>query len=182
MYGKASMIHQNHPTNASQCSSCHQIQYKFGVKIPHTYTKAVKFDTENGNTLWQDATTLELSQICNFNCFNDLGPNATLPPDNHQISVQFVYDVNEDGHCKGHLMAHGDFTPEPEEAVYARIASLCSLQFVTFLSELNVRSVQNPLSLFNHLSVAMHSCKRFLSLLLFLSFSILQILNYKFPH
>ena len=81
-------------------------------------TEAVKFDTENGITLWQDAASLELTQLHDYHCFNDLGPNATLPPDHHQISVQFIYDVKEDGHYQGCLVAHGDFTPEPEEAVY----------------------------------------------------------------
>ena len=110
---------------------------QIGVKIPHTYSKAVKFDAENGNTLWQDATALELSQLCDYHCFSDVGPHTTLPPDHHQISVQFVYDVKEDGHHKGHLVALGDFTPEPEEAVYPGVASLCSLWFVTFLADLN---------------------------------------------
>ena len=73
---------------------------QIGVKIPHTYSKAVKFDTENGNTLWQDATALELSQLCDYHCFSDVGPHTTLPSDHHQISVQFVYDVKEDGHHK----------------------------------------------------------------------------------
>ena len=34
-------------------------------------------------------------------------------------------------------MAHGDFTLEPEEAVYTGAASLCSIWLVTFLAELN---------------------------------------------
>ena len=35
------------------------IRYKFGVKVPRTYAEAVKFDEENGNTLWMDAIRLE---------------------------------------------------------------------------------------------------------------------------
>ena len=51
-----------------------------------------------------------------------------------------------------------------------------------FQSITTVLETFKALSLFKHHSVAMHICKRFLSLLLFLSFSILQILNYMVPH
>ena len=39
------------------------IKYKCSVKIPRNCKEAVKFDTENGNTLWQDALAKEMCKI-----------------------------------------------------------------------------------------------------------------------
>ena len=54
-----------------------------------------------------------------------------------QIVVQFVFDAKEDGCRKARFIACGDFTPEPEEAIYSSVASLHSLHYVTFIAELN---------------------------------------------
>ena len=40
-----------------------QMQYKFGMQLPHNYAKALQLDKENGNTLWQGAVRAELDQI-----------------------------------------------------------------------------------------------------------------------
>jgi hypothetical protein len=37
--------------------------FKFGVEIPCDYLNAKRLDKENGNTLWMDATCLELTQL-----------------------------------------------------------------------------------------------------------------------
>ena len=102
--------------NAKRCSNPKQIRYKFGVKIPRSYTEALKFDHDNGKTLWQDAVALGLKQILDYNSFRDLGNGTPVPQGFTQISVQFVFDAKEDGHHKARLVAHGSFTPEPKEA------------------------------------------------------------------
>ena len=38
-------------------------RYKYGYEIPRTYEQAKRLDQKNGNTLWGDATALELGQI-----------------------------------------------------------------------------------------------------------------------
>jgi hypothetical protein len=38
-------------------------RYKFGYRIPRNYSEAMQFDLKNGNTLWQEATDLEMSQL-----------------------------------------------------------------------------------------------------------------------
>ena len=63
--------------------------------------------------------------------------HAPVPHSHTQISVQFVFDAKEDGRCKARLVACGNFTPEPEEAIYSSVASLRSLRYVTFIAELN---------------------------------------------
>jgi hypothetical protein len=39
--------------------------YKYGFEVPRTYEQALKLDKRNGDTLWEDAATLELIQIDN---------------------------------------------------------------------------------------------------------------------
>src|SRR6056300_517798 len=39
--------------------------HKYGVKIPHSIKQAIKIDTENGNTLWQDSTG-EVSKLVGY--------------------------------------------------------------------------------------------------------------------
>ena len=51
--------------------------------------------------------------------------------------MRFVFDVKADGKWKGRLVARGDMTPEPEEAVYSSVASLRSLCILVFLAQLN---------------------------------------------
>ena len=90
--------------NSKRCSNHKQIRYKFGIKIPRSYSEALKFD------------------------------RAPVPKCFAQISVQFVFGAKEDGCRKAHLVAHGDFTPEPEEAIYSSVASLRSLRYITFIA------------------------------------------------
>ena len=72
-----------------------------------------------------------------YDSFRDLGHGTPVPHGYTQISVQFVFDAKEDGRHKARLIACGNFTPEPEEAIYSSVASLRSLRYVTFIIELN---------------------------------------------
>ncbi len=45
----------------------------FGYEIPNGYREAVVLDERNGNTKFRDATKLELSQIDEYNVFEDRG-------------------------------------------------------------------------------------------------------------
>lgn len=52
--------------------SFHQAtKFKYGVEIPCNYVDAIRLDKLNGNTLWADAIRLELSQIMDYECFED---------------------------------------------------------------------------------------------------------------
>mmetsp|Transcript_20329 Transcript_20329/g.42624 ORF Transcript_20329/g.42624 Transcript_20329/m.42624 type:complete len:1867 (-) Transcript_20329:137-5737(-) len=122
---------------ANRRSNPSQVRYKFGVRIPRNYKEAVFLDEQNGNTLWQDAIKLELKQLQSYRTFRDLGKGANPEEGFHKIGVQFVFDVKSDGRRKARLVARGDHTPEPEEAVYSSVAALRSLRIVTFIAELN---------------------------------------------
>jgi hypothetical protein len=46
-------------------------RYNCGFEVPKTYEHDMRLDHRNGNTLWGDAITLELTQIGDFNTFID---------------------------------------------------------------------------------------------------------------
>ena len=94
-------------------------------------------DKENGNTLWQDMIWRELDQILSYKSFRNIGIGVSPGADFKKIKVKFVFDCKADGYRKGHLVAQGDMTPEPEESVYSSVATLCSLRIVVYLAELN---------------------------------------------
>jgi hypothetical protein len=56
--------------NQAKLKSFHTApKYKYGYEIPRTYKKAKRLDQKNGNTLWGDATALELDQIHEYVTF-----------------------------------------------------------------------------------------------------------------
>ena len=114
-----------------------QLRYKFGVRLPRNYAEALRLDQENGSTLWADAVTTELDQIRDYDTIRDMGIGVPIDADHHKINVRLVFDVKASGKRKGRLVARGDLTPEPDEAVYSSVASLRSLRTIIFLSELN---------------------------------------------
>ena len=114
-----------------------QVKYKFGVRVPRTFSEAMLLDKENGNTFWADAVRRELDQLFSYKTFRDLGPGGLPGTEYKKIKIRFVFDVKADGRRKERLVARGDMTPEPDEAVYSSVATLRSLRIVIFLAELN---------------------------------------------
>ena len=94
-------------------------------------------DKDNGNTFWADAVCRALDQLFSYKTFRDLGPGGLPGPEFKKIKIRFVFDVKADRRRTGRLVAHGDMTPEPDEAVYSSVATLQSLRIVIFLAELN---------------------------------------------
>jgi hypothetical protein len=119
--------------------TCNAPRYKFGYRIPRNYDEAMQYDPKNGNTLWQEATNLEMSQLVEYDTFRDLGHKDTAPPPTgyKKIPTHLVYDCKHDGRHKAWMVADGHLTDIPLESLYSGVVSLCGLQIVTFLSELN---------------------------------------------
>ena len=119
--------------------------YMFGYRVPQNHQKAVQIDAENGNTKWVDAEKLELSQLDDYNTFQDngkaiFGSNGHIlnaPAGHKKIRVHFVYAVKHDGRHKARLVAGGHLTDIPLDSVYSGVVSLRSLRLVIFLAELN---------------------------------------------
>ena len=119
------------------------VRYQHGFQVPKDYNDAMRLDKENGNTHWQDAMDLELTQIHEYKVFKDTGKakfhngKVVTPEGLQKIRVHFVYAVKHDGRFKARLVADGHLTKEPVESIYSGVVSLRSLRMVVFLSQLN---------------------------------------------
>ncbi|KAL7490750.1 hypothetical protein ACHAWT_000281, partial [Skeletonema menzelii] len=113
--------------------------YMFGVKVPRNHEQAVKFDEENGNTLWQEAEAKEIAQMFEYNVFEDRGhKDSTTPPAGYKkIPLHLVYACKHDGRRKARIVAGGHLTDTPLESVYSGVVSLRGIRLMVFLSELN---------------------------------------------
>jgi len=124
--------------NQAKLHSFHEAPcYKYGYEVPKNYDHAIRLDERNGNTKWQEATTLEMTQLDDYDTFTDLGKGAKIPDGYKKICVHLVYDVKHDGHHKARLVADGHLTDVPIESVYSGVVSLRGLRLVLFLAELN---------------------------------------------
>ena len=118
-------------------------RYQHGFQVPTDYNGAMRLDKENGNTHWQDAMDLELTQIHEYKVFKDTGKaqfhngKVVIPDGFQKIRVHFVYAVRHDGRFKARIVADGHLTKEPVESIYSGVDSLRSLRMVVFLSQLN---------------------------------------------
>ncbi len=101
-------------------------RYKYGFEVPRNYNHAMKLDSQNGNTKWFDACQLELSQIHEYETFEDRGhkDNAKPPGGYKPIRVHFVFDVKHDGRHHARCVADGHLTEVPTESVYSGVVSL----------------------------------------------------------
>jgi hypothetical protein len=109
---------------------------KYGFQVPRTYEQALRLDNRNGNTLWENAATLELTQIDDYDTFIDKGHHTKTKP-YKKIRVHLIFDVKHDGRHKVRLVADGHLTDIPLESVYSGVVSLRRFRIVLFLAELN---------------------------------------------
>jgi hypothetical protein len=114
-------------------------RYKFGYHIPCNYDDAMQFDLKNGNTLWREATDLEILQLAEYDTFRDLGNKETAsPPTGYKkIRTHLMYDCKHDGGHKARMVADGHLMDIPLESMYSGVVSLRGLRIVTFLAKLN---------------------------------------------
>ena len=97
----------------------------------------MEIDKQKENTLWQDATKLELESMAAYNVFKDQGYKAAPPPEYKAIRVHLIYDVKHDGRHKARLVADEHLTDGPDDSVYSSVVSLRGLHMLLFLAELN---------------------------------------------
>jgi hypothetical protein len=71
-------------------------KYKYGFEIPPDYKHAKELDEKHGTTRWVDATSLEMVQLDNYDCFHDQGKGVDIPKGFKKICVHLVYDVKHD--------------------------------------------------------------------------------------
>ena len=117
-------------------------KYKYGYCVPRSYEEARTLDKKFGNTKWQDAVAVELSQLDEYDVFVDKGhqDKVNIPnilPGYKKIKVHLVFDVKHDGRHKARMVADGHLTDIPLDSVYSGVVSLRGLRIVVFLAELN---------------------------------------------
>jgi hypothetical protein len=102
--------------------------YKYGYEVLRDFTHAKELDKWNGNTLWQEATQLELDQLDEYNTFKDLGYKAPAPAGYKKIRTHLVYNCKHDGRHKARMVADGHLMTVPIDSVYSGVVSLRGLQ------------------------------------------------------
>jgi hypothetical protein len=75
-------------------------RYMYGFKIPRDYPRAVRLDSQNGHTKWQDSTVLKMSQLADYDVFTDKGIDGDPGKDFKKIRVHLIYAVKHDGRDK----------------------------------------------------------------------------------
>ena len=45
-------------------SRVRRISHKYGIELPTSVKHAIEIDRKNGNTLWQDALSKEMGNVC----------------------------------------------------------------------------------------------------------------------
>jgi hypothetical protein len=112
-------------------------KYKYGFEIPRDYKHAIELDEKHGTTQWVDATSLEMVQLDNYDCFHDQGKGVNIPKGFKKIRVHLIYDVKHNGRHKARLVADGHLTNIPGDSVYSGVVTLRGLRLLIFLAELN---------------------------------------------
>jgi hypothetical protein len=112
-------------------------KYKYGFEIPRDYNHAIELDEKHGTTRWVDATSLEMVQLDDYNCFHDQGKGVNIPKGFKKICVHLIHDVKHNGRHKVRLVADGHLTDIPVDSVYSGVVTLRGLRLLIFLAELN---------------------------------------------
>jgi ADP-heptose:LPS heptosyltransferase len=105
-------------------SFCLAPKYKYGFEIPRDYKHAIELDEKHGTTQRVDATSLEMAQLDNYDCFHDQGKGVEIPKGFKKICVHLIYDVKHNGRHKARLVADGHLTNIPAESVYSGVVTL----------------------------------------------------------
>ena len=110
--------------------------HKYGIRVPRTYDEAVAIDTENGNTLWQDAVQQEMNKV--RIAFKILDDGEKVPPTFQEIRCHLIFDVKiEDFRRKARFVAGGHLTKTPATITFASVVSRESVRIALTLAALN---------------------------------------------
>jgi hypothetical protein len=74
--------------------------YQDGFQVPRNHEEAVFINNKAGNTKWQDAEKLEITQFFEYDTFRDMGKGTAIPEGYQKIPCHMVYAVKHDGRHK----------------------------------------------------------------------------------
>eukprot|EP00957_Ditylum_brightwellii_P154100 11727822-Ditylum_brightwellii.AAC.2 len=78
-------------------SKRHGPRIKFELRTPKNHHETLECDRQLGNTLWKEATKVEMDKAYEYEAFKSLGKGGRNPNDHVMIQVHIVYDVKQDG-------------------------------------------------------------------------------------
>jgi Reverse transcriptase (RNA-dependent DNA polymerase) len=112
-----------------------EVGYKFGVHIPTTVAEALELDRRNGNTLWYDAITKEMTNI--MIAFKFLDPGQSPPIGSKLIPCHMIFTIKMDFTHKACFVAGGHRTNPPTSLTYSSVVSRESVRIAFLLAVLN---------------------------------------------
>ena len=112
-------------------------KFKFGVQVPFDWHEVHKLQDKSGHTKWIDAEKLEMSQVMDYETFDDHGKGGKPPDGYKKICVHFVYDIKHDLRYKARLVADGHLTNPGSDQSYSGVVSLKTFRISILIEEIN---------------------------------------------
>jgi hypothetical protein len=99
---------------------------KYGIELPTLVRNAIKINQKNGNTLWQDALSKEMGNVCI--AFEIFGPGVKAPPGWHKVSGHLILDLKMDFTRKACWVKDGHKTPDSATSSFAGVVARDSIR------------------------------------------------------
>ena len=109
--------------------------HKYGVEVPTSIEHGKRLDKENGNTLWADALTKEMTNVSI--AFEVLEKDQAVPVGWSKSSGHLIWDVKMDFTRKCRWVKDGHRTPDPKVSNYAGVVSRDSVRIALTYAALN---------------------------------------------
>ena len=100
--------------------------HKYGVEVPTSIEHGKRLDKENGNTLWADALTKEMTNVSV--AFELLEEGVSAPVGWSKATGHIIWDVKMDFTRKCRWVKDGHRTPDPKVSNYAGVVSRDSVR------------------------------------------------------
>ena len=113
----------------------HKNNLKFGIEVPRNIKHALQLDKANGNSLWSDAISKEMTNV--KIAFRFKGKDESPPVGYKQIRCHLIFDIKMDLTRKARFVAGGHMTDPPTTMTYASVVSRESVRLAFLLASLN---------------------------------------------
>ena len=111
--------------------------HKYGIRVPKNVKEAKRIDTENGDTFWQDAITMEMKN--NRIAFETYEGNPEELIGYEEITGHLIFDVklSENFRRKARFVADGHRVESPPSVTYSTVVSRDSVRILLLVAALN---------------------------------------------
>ena len=111
--------------------------HKYGIRVPKNVKEAKRIDTENGDTFWQDAITMEMKN--NRIAFETYEGNPEELIGYEEITGHLIFDVklSENFRRKARFVADGHQVESPPSVTYSTVVLRDSVRILLLVAALN---------------------------------------------